>query len=97
MFDEEREVVDAVAQGRQEEAHDGEAVEEVFAEAVVSDFVFEFSVGGGDDADVDGYGFWGADAADFALFEDAQEFWLQLEAELAQFVEEDGAALSEFE
>jgi len=34
-----------------------------------------------------------ADRLDLALFDEAQEFWLELEAHLADLVEEDGAAV----
>ena len=39
----------------------------------------------------------GADALDLAALEDAQELGLQLEAELANLVEEDGAARGRLE
>ena len=50
---EERDVFLAVAQGRDVEGDDVEAVEEVFAEVAAGDLLFEVFVGGGDDADVD--------------------------------------------
>ncbi len=53
FLDEERDVFFAVAQGRDEEGDDVEAVEEVFAEVAAGDLLFEVLVGGGDDADVD--------------------------------------------
>ncbi len=67
FLDEERDVFLAVAQGRDEEGDDVEAVEEVFAEVAAGDLFFEVFVGGGDDADVDVDGVAGADGVE-ALF-----------------------------
>ncbi len=67
FFDEERDVFFAVAQRRDEEGDDVEAVEEVFAEVAAGDLFFEVFVGGGDDADVDVDGVAGSDGVE-ALF-----------------------------
>jgi len=48
-------------------------------------------VGGGDDADVDGQRAGLAERRDFARLEEAEQLRLQVEAELADFVEEQGA------
>ena len=64
---EERDVFLAVAQGRDVEGDDVEAVEEVFAEVAAGDLFFEVFVGGGDDAGVDVDGRAGADGVE-ALF-----------------------------
>lgn len=80
MFDEKREVVDTVSERREEKSDDGESVEEVFTEPVISDFIFKFSVCSGDDTHINGDSLWGADAFDFALFEDSEKFWLKFEA-----------------
>src|SRR5215469_11473801 len=47
-----RNVFLAVAQRRNKEGNDVEAIEQILAEAAVRDFLFEILVGGGDDADV---------------------------------------------
>src|SRR6185295_6345780 len=54
--DEEGDVVDALAKGRDAEADDGEAVEEVGAKAALVDLACQVAVGGGDDAGVEGTG-----------------------------------------
>ena len=71
-------------------ADDVQAVE-VFAEPAGAHRVFEGGVGGGDDADVDGEGAGLAERRDLAGFEEAREFGLEVEPELADFVEEEGA------
>jgi hypothetical protein len=67
FLDEERDVLFALAQGRDEERDDVEAVEEVFAEVAAGDLFPEVLVGGGDDADIDVEGLGGADGKE-ALF-----------------------------
>ena len=71
---------------------DVEPVEQILAEAAVLDRLFEVGVGGGDDADVDGERRGVAERADFAGLEEAEELGLQVEAELADLVEEQRAA-----
>ena len=82
----------ALAQRRQVQAHDAEAVEEVLAEAAVADQGFEVGVGGGDDADVDAGGLRLADRMDLAGLEKAQQLGLDVEAGVADLVEEQRAA-----
>ena len=94
---EERDVLFAVAQGRDVEGDDVEAVEEVFAEVAAGDLLFEVFVGGGDDADVDVRGCGGADGVEALLVESAEDFGLGLEAHVADFVEEERAAVGAFE
>ena len=89
---EERDVGGAGAERREDDAGLGEAVEEVFAEAAGVDLGAEIAVGGGDEADVDGDGRGAADAGDGARLEDAEELGLEVERELADLVEEEGAA-----
>ena len=91
VVDEAGDFVAAFAQRRDREADDVEAVEEVFAEAAGADGVFEVGVGGGDDADVDGQRAGFTERGDLAGFEEAEQLGLEVEAELADFVEEQGA------
>src|SRR6204780_3673146 len=63
----------------------------------VGDSLLGIFVGGGNDAHVDrGFDF-AAEAADFVVFEDAQKFRLSGCGHFADFVEEQGAAVGEFE
>ncbi len=64
---EERDVFLAIAQRRDVEGDDVEAVEEVFAEVAAGDLLFEVLVGGGDDAGVDVDGRGGADGVEALL------------------------------
>jgi len=84
-------VAAALAEAGEREAVDVEAVEEVFAEGAVGDGRFEVDVGGGEDAGVERAGFIGADGAELVFLEGAEEFDLELEGELADFVEKEGA------
>ena len=73
---EERDVVAALAQGRQRERHDLQAVVEVLAEASGRDLGLEVLVGRGHDADVDLDGLLAAHALELALLQRAQELEL---------------------
>ena len=97
LFDEERDVFLAVAEGRNEEGDDIEAIEEVFAEVAVGDFFFEIFIGGGDDADVDVDGVGGADGEEALFVEGAEDLGLGFEAHVADLVEEEGAAVGALE
>ena len=57
----------------------------------------EVAIGGGDQAGVGANGARTAEALELALLQDAQQFGLQLERDFAHLVEEDGAAVGEFE
>ncbi len=72
LFDEQRDILLAIAQRRDEEGDDVEAIEEVFAEVAAGDLFFKVFVGGGDDAYVDVHGVAGADGKE-ALFVEGTE------------------------
>jgi len=61
MTGENRNVGGAVAQRRDEERNDVEAIEKILAETAVQNFLFEIFVGGGNDANIDADGLIGAD------------------------------------
>ncbi len=65
-------VVSPLAQRRQVNVDDVQAIVEILAETTRPDLVFEHPIGGGDDADVDLFGFAVADAKDDALLQRAQ-------------------------
>ena len=85
-------VVAAVAQRRQVQVDDVEAVVEVLAEAAGLDLDVEVAVGGGEDADVDRLGVGVADPHDHPLLQRAQDLHLQRQRHLADLVEEQRAA-----
>ena len=93
MGDELGEIFQAIAQRRKGQRKDVDAVEEVTAEFVISDVVFEVAVGGNDDADIDLDGLIATDALDFAFFEDAKQLGLHGDGHIADLVEEKSATL----
>ena len=97
FVDEKRDVFLAVAQRRDKEGDDVEAIEEVFAEVAAGDLFFEVLVGGGDDADVDVDGVAGADGVEALFVQSAEDLCLSLEAHVADFVEEEGSAVGALE
>src|SRR5271154_1620308 len=91
--DEQRNVVLAVAQRREFNLHDVEAKVEILTESAGPDGGFKVAVGGGDDADVDVAALGGAHGFDFALLQGAEELGLEVHRHVADFIEEEGAAL----
>ena len=90
-------VLPVFAQRRHVNGHDVEAEEEVLAEFLALDAFLEVAVGGGDDADIHLDGAVAADAFELALLEDAQQLGLDLRRNLADFVQQDGPAVGQFE
>ncbi len=90
-------VVGSLAEGWDRDLDDIEAVEEVVSEPALGDALREVLVGGGEHADVDLAGLAFADAADFAVLEGAEEFGLDGGGDVADFIEEEGAAFGFFE
>ena len=86
-----------LAERRDARADDGEAEVEVLAEAALVDLALEVAVRRRDDADVHATRLRLADAADLARLERAKELRLELERELADLVEEHGAAVGRLE
>src|SRR5262249_13556240 len=74
-----------------------EAEVEVLAELPAVDLAHEIALRRSDDAHVRVHRLVAADAAELARLEDAQELRLDVERELADLVEEDGAAVRELE
>jgi hypothetical protein len=68
-----QDVVDALAQRRQPQRNDVQAVVEIFAEAAVGDALAQVGVGGGDDAHVDLDDLLAAEALDLTLLKHAPE------------------------
>ena len=87
----------AVAQGGQVNGHHVEAVVEILAEPAGLDLLLEVAVGGGDEAHVDVDGLDAADALELALLQRAQQLHLHLDRDLADLVEEEGAAVGQLE
>src|SRR5438093_10265043 len=90
-------VVRPAAQRRQVDGAHVQAVIQVVAERALPYHVGEVAVGRGDDPDVDADRVGGADTLDLAVLEHAQQLHLHPERQLADLVEEDGAAVCRLE
>ena len=92
-FTEERDVPGALAERRERDGDDAEAVVEVLAEAPRRDGLLEIPVRRRDDAHVDVEVARPADPPEGLLLEEAQELGLERRRHLADLVEEDRAAV----
>ena len=92
-----RNVLLALAQGRDKERDHVEAIEEIFAEVALGDFLFEIFVGGGDEAHIHAQRLRTADGSEHLVVERAEHFGLGFEAHVADFVEEEGSAVGALE
>ena len=97
MLDEQANVAGALAQRRKMNGKHIDAIEEVFAKPFVVDFLLKIAIGGGKEADLYAAFLDRADAAKRAVFEDSQQLRLQIECQLADFVDEERAAVRHFE
>ena len=95
--DEERDVLLALAKRGDEERHDVQTIEEVFAEVALGDLFFEVLVCGGDEAHIDTDGLRSADGREHLVVEGGEHFSLGLEAHVADFIEEERARVGAFE
>ena len=92
-----RHVFAAVAQRRQLQVNDVEAVIQIFAEAAFADEREQIDVGRGDDADIDFDLFGAAQAHKFALLDYAKQLGLRFVTDGGDFVEENRALIGDLE
>ena len=92
MLHERLDVLRPLAQGRDADGEDVEAVEEVGAERVLADHVLQVAIGRGHDPDVHGDFTVFAEGEDAALLQHAQQLSLEVQVEVADLVEEEHAA-----
>src|SRR4029077_12509148 len=97
MREERGNIFAAVAQRRQEQVNDIQAMVKIFAEAAFTNEGEEFHVGSGDDADIDFNLLGAAETHEFALLNYAEELGLSLRANGGDFVEKYGALIGDFE
>ena len=91
-------VVAPLAQRRHVEVDDAEPIEQVLAELAGRDALGQIAVGRRDDAHVDACaGVVGADRLNLAVLEEAQQQRLHAQAHLADFVEEQRAAVRQLQ
>ena len=89
VLDEQRNVVGALAQRRQPDGNDVQAVEEILAERAVLRHPREVGVGGRDHAHVDARGERLAEPLELALLQDPQQLGLEVRAHGPDLVEEE--------
>src|SRR5438552_1496036 len=97
VLDQERQVLDPLAQRREDDRDDVRPVVEVLAEAPRLHLGLEVLVGGGEDADVDLEGAVAAHPLELALLEHAQDLRLRLRPHVADLVEEERPAVGDLE
>src|SRR5580704_2368341 len=97
VVDEHGNVGATIAECRKVYGYDVETEIEVLAEGAAAVGGFEIAVGSGDDAHVDVHFFVAADRTDFLFLENAEEFGLHFQRQLANFVEENCAAIGSLE
>ncbi|MCG3148042.1 MAG: hypothetical protein PCFJNLEI_01484 [Verrucomicrobiae bacterium] len=90
-------VLRPVTERGEEDGRVVEPVVEVLPELFFVDGLFEVAMGRGKDADVHADGFFAAEALDGFVLQHAEEFGLGAGADVADFVEEDGAVVGLFE
>lgn len=89
--DEQGDVFGALAERRDGQMNDVQALIEIETELAHGNFFLQRDVGGGDDADVDGLFTVGADGEDAFFLDDAEELGLEVQGQFGDLVEEDGA------
>src|SRR5690606_33722554 len=90
---EQQDVLAALAQRRQLDGHDREPEVQILAELALTDHLPEIAVGGRDHPDVDLADLALADPLDLATIEHPQQLGLEIEGQLADLVQEQGAAV----
>ena len=97
MLGQERDVLAALAQRRQRDRDDVQAVVQVLAELPFGHELLQVPLRGGDDAHVHRERSRAADALDRPLLQHAQQLHLHRQRDVADLVEEDGAAFGHLE
>ena len=92
-----RDVFGALAQRRQLDRDDVDSIEEVLAEPPFLDRLLEVDVGRGDQPELRLDRFAAADALDLAFLDRAKQLGLEIEPQIADFVEEQRAVRRELE
>src|ERR1700691_1133915 len=87
----------AIAQGRYLNRENIQAVEQIGAKAAILHGLLEVAISRSDDANIDFYRVAAAYRLKFALLKDAEQLHLRFQGELSDFVQEDGAAIGQFE
>src|SRR6185369_6297069 len=97
MIDEQRDVFLAQPERRHRDGENIDPVKQVFPELAVLDLFSQITVGGRDDPDIGLDGAGTPQPLEFTILDDPEQLALQLKRHLADFVEEYGAAIGQFE
>ena len=92
-----RDVARPIAQRREQDREDVQAVIEILSKRAVGDLLLEIAVGGRDDADVDLDRLGAAHPLELALLQHAQQLDLDVQRQVAHLVEEQRAAVGQLE
>ena len=95
VFDQQGDVFGAFTKGREVDGDDMEPIEEILTEGPFTNPGLEIVVGGGDDSDIDGMSGGGAEGADLTILENAEQFYLQFQGKIGDFVEEESPAVGD--
>src|SRR5258706_5348909 len=90
-------VLGALAQRRQFDWENAKAIVKVLTESSLPDLELQVPVRRGDDSDIHSAGAIFAEFFELPLLQHAQQLALQLQRDLADFVEEQGAAVGQLE
>src|SRR3954451_17188829 len=96
VFGQLSDVFDAVAKWRQEDLEGVDAIHEIFAEVAGGDHVWQIAMCSANDANINIRGAVFTHPANLAAFKHPQEFGLHRFGKLADFVEENCAAIGDF-
>src|SRR3989475_9380324 len=97
VLDEDGQVVRPLPQRRDRDRKHIQSIEQIGAECAARDRCLEILIGGDDDAHVHRDGMTAADPFDFPLLQHAQQRDLRLGGQVADFIEENGAAVGGLE
>ena len=83
--------------GGTQDRKDIQAIEEIGTKGLIVYHLRKIAVGGGDETRIGAHGSRASEPFEFALLQDAQQFRLEFERNLADLVEKDGPPVGEFE
>src|SRR5579871_311196 len=95
IVDQLRNVRAAFPQRRQRDVYHVNAIEEIFTEVAGGNFTLQVTVGGADYARFRPRVFFRADAAEFSVLQNLQELGLKAQAEFANFIQKERAAIGQ--
>ena len=97
MIDQRGDVFFALAQRRQTNVDDVQPEIKVAAKGAFFHFLGQIAIGGGDDAEIRAPGDQRSHRTEFLFLQDPQQLGLQVQGQLADFVEKRGAAVGRFD